>query len=174
MENFVYHSPTKVYFGKGMISKLGKTAASYGKSALIVYGGGSIKKNGVYDAIVSQLESASVAHFDLSGVEANPKISSVREGVKLVRENNIEVIIGVGGGSSLDCAKAISGCATVDAEPWDTVMNAGTVKKVIPFIAIPTLSATGSELDAICVISNPDIPLKKPMANAMGFFLRNQ
>ena len=167
MESFVYHSPTKVYFGKGMINKLGKTAASLGSSALIVYGGGSIKRTGIYDAIVSQLDSAGIAHYDLSGVDPNPKISSVREGVKLVKEYGINIIIGVGGGSSLDCAKAVSGCAYLDCDAWEGVMDPSKVKKVVPFIAIPTLSATGSELDQICVISNPDIPLKKPMANQL-------
>ncbi len=168
MENFVYHIPTKVYFGKGAIGNLGKLAKKLGSTkALLVYGGGSIKKIGLYDSIAGELDAAGITLYELPGVDPNPKISSVREGVSLVKEHGIDLIIGAGGGSSLDCAKAISGCAPLDCDAWETVMDAGRVKTVVPLIAIPTLSATGSEMDNIGVISNPDIPFKKPMANVL-------
>ncbi len=163
MENFSYKSATQIFFGKGAIKELEGLAKKYGKSALVVYGGGSIIKSGVYKAITDALDAAGVKRFDLAGVDPNPRIASVREGVRLVKEHGIDMIIGAGGGSALDCAKAISGCATVEAEPWETVMDASVLERALPMIAIPTLSATGSEYDGVCVISNPDIPLKKPM-----------
>ena len=165
MNQFVYHVPTKVLFGEGIISKLPETAASLGKKALLVYGGGSIKKNGLYDSILSLLGEIGMPVYELSGVEPNPRIDSVRAGVQLMREHDLDVIIAAGGGSSMDCAKAIAAAVHNENEAWDVVMNPGLIvpEQVPPIIAIPTLSATGSEMDEIGVISNMEIPLKKPL-----------
>lgn len=107
MKNFDYHISTDIYFGKGQISKLGDNISSIGKKILLVYGGGSIKKSGLYDQVISQLDRAGVKVYELSGVEPNPRIESVRKGVKICLDNNIDAVLAVGGGSSIDCAKVI-------------------------------------------------------------------
>lgn len=154
MDNFVYSIPTKVYFGKGQIENLGAEAASYGKKALIVYGGGSIKKNGIFDAAVKSLEEAGVAYEELSGVEPNPRLETVEKGAALCKEKGIDMVIPIGGGSTLDCAKVIAAAAKYDGEPWDLVLDAGKIGEVLPILTVLTLSATGSEMDRFAVISN--------------------
>ena len=106
MDNFLFNAYTKVWFGKGQVNKLADSIKEFGNKVLLVYGGGSIKKNGIYDDVKSQLKCFEV--FELSGVEPNPKIESVREGVKICKENNINMVLAVGGGSVIDTAKAIS------------------------------------------------------------------
>ena len=165
MNQFVYHVPTKVFFGEGIIRKLSAAAKELGSKALLVYGGGSIKKNGLYDAILAQMKEADMPVYELNGVEPNPRIESVRAGVQIMRENGLDVIIAAGGGSSMDCAKAIAAAVHNENEAWDVVMDPKLIvpEQVPPIIAIPTLSATGSEMDEIGVISNMQIPLKKPL-----------
>lgn len=168
MQRFVYHIPTKVYFGEGVIGELPAAVKALGTRALLVYGGGSIKKNGLYDSILALLSEAGVPACELSGVEPNPRIESVREGVRILRENQLDVIIAAGGGSSMDCAKAIAAAARNEHDAWDVVMNPALIvpENVLPILAIPTLAATGSEMDEIGVISNLAIPLKKPLYHA--------
>ncbi|MBR4079003.1 MAG: iron-containing alcohol dehydrogenase, partial [Christensenellaceae bacterium] len=168
MNNFTYHIPTKVFFGQGVIENLPAAAKSLGTKALLVYGGGSIKKNGLYDSILSLLKEIDMPVYELSGVEPNPRIESVRAGIETLRENGIDLIIAAGGGSAMDCAKAIAAGAHNESEAWDVVMNPALIDPadVPPIIAIPTLSATGSEMDEIGVISNLAIPLKKPLYHA--------
>lgn len=121
MENFIYHNPTKLIFGKGQIEKLSGEIQPYGSRILIVYGGGSIKKNGIYDRVLEELEKINAEVFELSGVEPNPRVSTVREGVRICREQKIEFILAVGGGSTIDCTKAIAVGAVTDADMWDVV-----------------------------------------------------
>lgn len=154
MNNFNYSIPTKVYFGKGKIKKLGEIAKAYGEKALLVYGGGSIKSNGIYDAAVEKLKEAGVQYVELSGVEPNPRITSVEAGVKLCRENKVDMIIPIGGGSTIDCAKAIAAAAYYEGNPWDIVQDCSKITKALPIISILTLAATGLEMDAFAVISN--------------------
>jgi alcohol dehydrogenase YqhD (iron-dependent ADH family) len=154
MTNFIYSVPTKIYFGKGQISHLGEAVAQYGHRALLVYGGGSIKKMGLYDTAIDLLKKNSVAVTELSGVEPNPKIESVRAGVKLCRENQIDVVLAVGGGSSIDCAKVIAAGACYDGDAWDLVIHPEKIQNVLPIVTVLTLSATGSEMDAFAVISD--------------------
>ena len=164
MENFTYHIPTKVYFGKGSIAKLGKAAKSLGTKALLVYGGGSIKRNGIYDVIVKQLQEAEIPFLELSGVEPNPRVTSVNKGVELMRAHGLDLLVAVGGGSAIDCAKGIGAGYYYDGDAWDLVMDNKLAKKCLPIIAIPTLAATGSEMDSISIISNMDLPLKKALS----------
>ena len=168
MNTFTYHIPTKVFFGQGVIENLPSAAKSLGTKALLVYGGGSIKKNGLYDSIISLLKEIGMPVYELSGVEPNPRIESVRAGIRTLRENSIDLIIAAGGGSAMDCAKAIAAGAHNENEAWDVVMNPALIvpEDVPPIIAIPTLAATGSEMDEIGVISNMQIPLKKPLYHA--------
>lgn len=154
MENFVYDIKTKIYFGEGQISHLGEAVSACGKNALLVYGGGSIKKIGLYDQAMDQLKGAGITVTELSGVQTNPKIESVREGVRLCREHAIDVVIAIGGGSTIDAAKVIAGSVSYDGDPWDIVLDPSKVVSVLPIISVLTLTATGSEMDTFAVISD--------------------
>ncbi len=152
MDNFLFNAYTKVWFGKGQVSKLAESIKEFGDKILLVYGGGSIKKNGIYDDVMSQLKDFKV--FELSGVEPNPKIESVREGVKICKENNIQMVVAVGGGSVIDCSKLIAAGYYYDNDPWDLVLDGKKITKVLPVIAVLTMAATGSEMNKNSVISN--------------------
>lgn len=163
MQNFTYNLPITIHFGKGQISQLPSEVLKYGKKALIVYGGGSIKQSGLYDALTQELTQAGIDYLELSGVEPNPRIESVRAGAALCREHNIDVVIPVGGGSVLDCAKVIAAAACYDGEAWDLVINWGAnIKQALPIITVLTLSATGSEMNSGAVISDLSLPAKLP------------
>ncbi|MGG7096333.1 iron-containing alcohol dehydrogenase [Clostridium sardiniense] len=165
MKNFDYSIKTEVYFGKGKIRSLGRILQRYGEKVLLVYGGGSIKKIGLYEKVKSILEENNIECIELGGVDPNPRIESVREGVKLVHENSIDMILPVGGGSTIDCAKAISGASFYDGDPWEIVKNPSKIEKALPIISILTLSATGSEMDPFAVISNMDTNEKLGLGN---------
>ena len=154
MKNYDYHISTDIYLGKGHISKLGDNISSIGKKILLVYGGGSIKKSGLYDQVISQLDRAGVKVYELSGVEPNPRIESVRKGVKICLENKIDAVLAVGGGSSIDCAKVRASGACYSGDPWDLVLDANKITKALPVAAVLTLAATGSEMDGFAVISD--------------------
>lgn len=156
MKNFVYSIPTKVYFGKGQVEKLGKILAPYGKKVLLVYGGGSIKRNGIYDSVTKILTEEGFAWEELAGVEPNPRITTVRKGADICREKGIEIVLPIGGGSTIDCAKVIAAAACYDGDAWDLVTNGRLIKKALPIVSILTLAATGSEMDSFAVISDID------------------
>lgn len=152
MKNFVFNAYTEMIFGKGQIDKLPEVINRYGKNVLLVYGGGSIKKNGIYDRIIELLKDYNV--IELGGVEPNPKIESVRDGVRLCRENHVDVVLAVGGGSTIDCSKVIAGGYYYDGDPWDIVVDSSKIEKVLPIVTVLTLAATGSEMNKNAVISN--------------------
>ena len=155
MENFVHDIPTKVYFGKGAISHLNDSLKPFGKNVLLTYGGGSIKKSGLYDEIIRILDEGNYTVTELSGIDPNPRIESVKKGVQLCKDNSIDVVLAVGGGSTIDCSKAI--CAGVFYEGddlWEMVRNAHGYDKFLPLVDVLTLSATGSDFDDSAVISN--------------------
>lgn len=154
MENFIYSIPTTIYFGKGQVQHIGEIITKYGKNVLLVYGGGSIKRNGIYDDVVSIFKKEGIAFHELAGVEPNPRITTVREGVALCREKGIDVILPIGGGSSIDCAKVIAGAVSYEGDAWDIVVDPSKITSVLPLVSILTLSATGSEMDTFAVISN--------------------
>lgn len=152
MNNFRYHAYTDMRFGEGQVECLPELVAPYGKKVLMVYGGGSIRKNGLYDKVKELLKDFQV--YELSGVEPNPKIESVREGAAVCKKENIEVVLAVGGGSTIDAAKVIAGAAYYEGDAWDIVFDPGKIGKVLPIITILTLAATGSEMNQNAVISN--------------------
>ncbi|MCK0526774.1 iron-containing alcohol dehydrogenase [Anaerobiospirillum sp. NML120449] len=152
MENFTFYTPTRVHFGKGTIEQLHKETVAVGKKVLLVYGGNSIKRSGLYDTVKQKLSDCQI--FDLPGVEPNPRVTSVREGARLCKEHNIDLVLAVGGGSVLDCAKAICAAACYDGDAWEQVLDWSKVTKALPLGTVLTLSATGSEFDAGAVISN--------------------
>ncbi len=169
MQNFIYDIPTIVYFGKGQIENLGRLAAECGKKALIVYGGGSIKKNGLFDTAVSKLKDFGIEYVELGGVEPNPKIESVRKGVEICKSENIDVIIPIGGGSVIDCAKGIAIGAKYDGDAWDLVVDTGKIKDALPVITVLTIAATGTEMDFYAVISNMEVNDKISIDNRCMF-----
>lgn len=154
MLNFNYSIPTKIFFGRNKIDVLADQIKNYGSKVLFVYGGGSIKKNGLYDNIIDILNSNGISFWELSGVEPNPRITSVRKGIEICRENKIELILAVGGGSAIDCAKVIGAGCYYDGDAWDIVLDPRKIEKVLPIASILTLAATGSEMDAGAVITN--------------------
>ena len=154
MENFTYSIPTKVHFGKGQIKNLAVAIKEYGNKVLIAYGGGSIKKIGLYDEMIKILNDNEISYVELSGIEPNPRIETVREGIKICKENNVEVVLAVGGGSTIDCAKVIAAGVKYDGDAWDLVTKLEKIREVLPIVTILTLSATGSEMDGFAVISD--------------------
>ncbi len=153
MYNFTFHVPTTIHFGKGQISHLAGLAA-YGKKVLLCYGGGSIKRNGIYDQATKILSDAGLEIFELSGVEPNPRIQTVRRGVELCRKESIDMILAIGGGSTIDCAKVVAAGAKYDGDAWDLVIHPELIKAALPIFSVLTLAATGSEMDAFAVISD--------------------
>lgn len=154
MNSFIYDIPVKVYFGENQLSHLGEELSKYGKRVLLTYGGGSIKKLGLYDAVMTEIKKAGMEVFELSGIEPNPRIESVREGARICKDEKIDVLLAVGGGSTLDATKWMAAGACVDHDPWDFFSKWAPVKKALPIITVLTLSATGSEMDSGGVISN--------------------
>jgi alcohol dehydrogenase YqhD (iron-dependent ADH family) len=156
MDNFRFHVPTDIRFGKDRLAnELPQVLDTFGKTVLLVYGGGSIKKNGLYDQLVTLLKKNQNTLVELSGVEPNPRIETVRRGVELCRENQVDVILAVGGGSTIDCSKVIAVGVYSDQDAWDIVLGRqGYQGKGLPIVTILTLAATGSEMNAGAVISN--------------------
>ncbi|MEG0369615.1 MAG: iron-containing alcohol dehydrogenase, partial [Hungatella sp.] len=166
MENFIYHIPTKIYFGKGKIHELAESVKPYGNKVLLVYGGGSIKKIGLYDTMIAILKNHNMEFYELPGVDPNPRITMVNEGARLCREKGIEAVLAIGGGSAIDCAKAIAAAASYEGDAWDLVSGKVPVQSVLPIITILTLAATGSEMDTNSVISNMETQEKKAFSHA--------
>lgn len=154
MLNFEHHIPTKVYFGQGALSNLQEALAPYGKKLLLAYGGGSVKKSGLYAQVMGILTREGYEVTELSGIDPNPRIESVEEGVRLCREKQIQVILAVGGGSTIDCAKAVAAGVYYEGDLWTMVEKGGSRGPFLPLAAVLTLSATGSEFDPMAVISN--------------------
>ncbi len=160
MENFNFYYPTSVYFGKGSIEKLPKALNDIKKNAsiLMVYGGGSIKRLGIYDKILELCASNGNSITEMSGIEPNPRLNRVIEGIEIAKKENIDIVMGVGGGSAIDTAKAIAYLRYADTDPWQTICDRKIpVEKAMPVVAIPTLAATGTETDPYAVISNPEV-----------------
>ena len=160
--DFTYSNPTRLYFGKNALEGLAKEMSNYGKNILLTYGGGSIKKNGVYDSVVAILKSAGKNIIELPGVMANPTSEKLIEGAKLARENNVDLILAVGGGSVCDYSKAVSVSAYYDGDPWEKYflkMEEPTCK-IIPVGCVLTMVGTGSEMNGGSVITNHAQKLK--------------
>lgn len=152
MENFRFNVGTDIRFGKDRLSELPEVLNEYGKKVLLVYGGGSIKKNGLYDKILALLTDFEIT--ELAGVEPNPRLETVVKGADLCRENQIDVILAVGGGSTIDCAKVIAGATFYEGDPWEFIKGKTYTGQALPLVDILTLAATGSEMNRNAVISN--------------------
>lgn len=157
MNGFVYDIPVKVYFGENQLCHLGEELKKFGNRVLLTYGGGSIKRIGLYDEIMRELDKAGLEVYELSGIEPNPRIESVRKGASMCKEHKIDVLLAVGGGSTIDAAKFMAAGACVEHDAWDFLSEKwAPIEKALPIVTILTLSATGSEMDCGGVISNPE------------------
>lgn len=157
MNSFVYDIPVKVYFGENQLSHLGEELSKFGKRVLLTYGGGSIKRIGLYDKVIAEIKKSGLQVFELSGIEPNPRISSVRQGAQICKDEKIDVLLAVGGGSTIDATKFMAAGACVDHDAWDFFNDKwAPITKALPIVSILTLSATGSEMDTGGVISNPE------------------
>ncbi len=155
MQNFDYMTPTRLIFGRDAIAKLPEVMTRFGKKILLTYGGGSIKKIGLYQKVLEMLKGYDIV--ELPGIQPNPKYDpSVLDGVRLCKEHNVDVILSVGGGSVLDCSKAIAAGAKYDGDPWDLISYKVKAKAALPIVDILTLAATGSEYDCGGVISRTE------------------
>lgn len=155
MQNFDYMTPTCLIFGRDAIAKLPEVMTQFGKKILLTYGGGSIKKIGLYQKVLEMLKGYDIV--ELPGIQPNPKYDpSVLDGVRLCKEHNVDVILSVGGGSVLDCSKAIAAGAKYDGDPWDLISYKVKAKAALPIVDILTLAATGSEYDCGGVISRTE------------------
>lgn len=155
MQNFDYMTPTRLIFGRDAIAKLPEVMTQFGKKILLTYGGGSIKKIGLYQKVLEMLKGYDIV--ELPGIQPNPKYDpSVLDGVRLCKEHNVDVILSVGGGSVLDCSKAIAAGAKYDSDPWDLISYKVKAKAALPIVDILTLAATGSEYDCGGVISRTE------------------
>ena len=155
MQNFDYMTPTRLIFGRDAIAKLPEVMTQFGKKILLTYGGGSIKKIGLYKKVLEMLKGYDIV--ELPGIQPNPKYDpSVLDGVRLCKEHNVDVILSVGGGSVLDCSKAIAAGAKYDGDPWDLISYKVKAKAALPIVDILTLAATGSEYDCGGVISRTE------------------
>lgn len=162
--DFEFHNPTHLIFGAGKLTRLGEVAGRYGKKALMVTGGGSVKRSGVFDRAVASLKAAGVSVAECSGVEPNPRITSVRRGADIARKEGCDMVIALGGGSTMDAAKVIAAAAVYDGDPWDLIghgqENWVIPARALPIITVPTLAATGSEMNCGAVIGNDDTKVK--------------
>lgn len=158
MINFDFISPTKLFFGKGKENEIGKIVSSYGFNKIaLVYGGGSIKKIGLYDKVIKALNEYNIEFIEISGVEPNPKLTHVKKAIEILKNENIQLVLAVGGGSVIDEAKSIAHGLVNDGDPFDFNTFKRISNKVLPVGVILTLSAAGSELSNSCVISNDEV-----------------
>ncbi|UKS28887.1 iron-containing alcohol dehydrogenase [Paenibacillus sp. HWE-109] len=169
MQSFVQENPTRIWFGEGQIKQLQQELGSAGKRVLLVYGGGSIKANGVYKAVKEQLEHRQAEVFELSGVEPNPRLTTVNTGIEICRDNQIELILAVGGGSVIDCVKAISAGVYYEGDFWDIVTRQAVPTRAIPFGTVLTLAATGSEMNNISVITHWERNEKRGWSSPLAY-----
>ena len=164
MHNFTLSMPTKIFFGKSQLDVLGEQIKKHsGSKVLICYGSTRIKENGLLDTIINLLNESNITYSELSGIQPNPRITSVREGIKTGRDNDVDFILAVGGGSIIDCAKTIAAGFYYDGDPWDFFTDKAKVKDTLPVAAILTLAATGSEMNGNAVITNMETVSKKAL-----------
>lgn len=160
MHNFVFHVPTEILFGKAMEKDFAKRVKALGNKALLVTGGGSVKRLGIFDTIVEALHAAGVETVECAGISPNPRLEEAKRGIATAKEENVDVILPIGGGSTIDCAKLIAAGSKTEGDPWDIVLGKVDVKEALPIAVVLTVAATGSEMDPDSVISNPETKQK--------------
>jgi len=171
--NFEFQNPTRILFGAGNLSRLGQVAGDHGSKALLVTGGGSVKRNGVLRRAVESLEAAGLSVVECEGIEPNPRITSVARGAAMARRTGCDVIIALGGGSVMDASKVMAAAVYYQGDPWDMIRH-GQEKvhvptRALPVITVPTLAATGSETNCSAVITNEETKVKSFIGNPLLF-----
>ena len=168
MNDFSYHNPTKIELGKGKENNIGEYISQSGiKKVLLLYGTGSIKKYGLYERVVQALKKSNIEFIELSGVVSNPLLSKVNEGIEIVKENNIEAVLGVGGGSVVDSAKAIAVGAKYDGDVWDFFIHKAEITEALPVFTVMTLSAAASEMNGNSVVMKDETKQKYSIASVL-------
>jgi alcohol dehydrogenase len=161
---FEYHNPTHLVFGAGMLARLGEVTSTYGKKAMIVTGGGSVKRNGVFDRAVASLNASGVSVVECNGVEPNPRLSSVARGGEIARREGCDVVIALGGGSVMDAAKVMAAAVYFEGDLWEMFPHGQAIRRLptqaLPVITVPTLAATGSEMNSGAVITDEKTSIK--------------
>ena len=156
--NFVYHNPTKLYFGPDSLNGLKEELKKYGPNIMLNYGGGSIKRNGIYDEVMAVLKEAGKTVVENPGVMSNPTLAKLREGVDIARKHQVDLILAVGGGSVCDYSKAVAACAHYEGDYWDSFylkqQNPPQGQKILPVACVLTMAGTGSEMNAGTVITS--------------------
>lgn len=172
MQKFVYEYATKVYFGEGAAKEhLAAAVSGYGTNVMLAYGGGSVKKNGIYDEVKKILEDAGKKVIDFNGIKSNPTYAKVQEGAKLAKEEKVDFILAVGGGSVIDCCKIVAAQAKTEKDLWEMEMTDHQFPtNVLPMGAIVTASGTGAEMNGGAVITNEEKVIKAGMAAAAPRF----
>ena len=163
MENFFFSIPTKMHFGIGAAERVGEIAALYGGCAMLLYGGDAVKKTGAYDTVCKSLSDHGVRYVELPGIKANPRVARIDEGITLARRSEVKVLIPMGGGSTIDTAKAIASGVHYEGSAWEVVLHPELVKDPLPVIAVPTIAAAGSEMDSDAMIFNEETGEKKSL-----------
>lgn len=162
--SFEYQNPTKLVFAAGSITRLGDLTSAYGKKALLVTGGGSVKRNGTFDKATQSLKQAGVSYVECTDIEPNPRITSVARGAEIARQEGCDVVIALGGGSVMDASKVIAAAFYYDGDPWNLILHGQPdpvfPTRALPIITIPTIAATGSEMNSWAVISNDESKTK--------------
>jgi alcohol dehydrogenase YqhD (iron-dependent ADH family) len=156
MLDFTFQAPTKIIFGRDKLGAAVQEIKRFGHKILLAYGGGSVKQNGLYQALTEQLNAENITYWELSGIQPNPRITHVRQGVALCREHEVSLILAVGGGSVIDCCKLIAAGCYYDGDPWDFMVRRARISQALPLGAVLTIAATGSEMNGNAVISNDD------------------
>jgi len=156
MQNFVFENPTRVIFGKGSIARIGQELKRFGSKVLMVYGSGSIRKNGVYDQVAASLKEAQIPCVEFGGVRSNPFLSKVLEGIEVAKKEQVDVILAVGGGSVIDTAKTIACGVKADHDIWDFFTYKKPIRGALPVLTILTISASASEMNPAAVITKED------------------
>jgi alcohol dehydrogenase YqhD (iron-dependent ADH family) len=156
MQNFVFHNPTKILFGRNTVPALGNETGEYGKNVLLLYGQQSVKNNGLYDKATTSLQNAGISFIEHGGVQSNPLLGHVREGIHKVKQHNLEAIVAIGGGSVIDSAKAIAAGSVVAHDVWKFFTGKKSIKAALPVITVLTLAASGSEMNSGMVLTNED------------------
>lgn len=169
MDAFLLYNPTKLYFGKKQLENLVPELMRFGKKILLVYGSGSIKRNGIYDQVIEKLNQNSFVIYELSNIEPNPKLETIKKGITICQTNEIDAVLAIGGGSCIDAAKLICAGSKYDGDAWDIVMRKHQPKEVLPLGVILTIAATGSEMNGTSVITRWETKEKYSWASHLSF-----
>lgn len=167
MKNFVYYAPTRVFFGKGQIEKLGQELKKHARKVLVVSGQGSVKRAGIYGEVLSQVYKAQIPFAELPGIQPNPRLKSVYKGIEICKEQSVDFILGVGGGSVIDAAKAMAMGVKYEGDVWDFFEKDIPVESALPVGTVLTLAATGSEMNGNTVITREDTRRKLAYGSSM-------